>query len=362
MVLDFGVCKMDGVDTERLTGTGESIGTVAYMAPEQIRGAAKVDERADIYAFGVVVFEMLSGRLPHEGPSQMAILASKLEKSAARLKDCVRYEIPERLDDLVMQCLERDPRGRQPNVQDVLRQWRILARAEGFISGPSVPPPAVGLGEFASSKKPLTALEDEHPTEISKPNVMTPGIQSQVDMLLAGTSSDDESLPKTNDAPPEFNSMFPQGAPMSDAPMTTTGGEASAVKTGARYSAVGAIAGLLVLLCLFAFKFSRPDSKRVAATPATTTSTTTAQLPPPDPTVASSDPTVPVESLPTDPAPSQTISSDEMELPASSPATAPNVSKPRPVVRPRPRPQPAPQPAAAPAAASTPKITSQPRY
>ena len=56
MVLDFGVCKVDGVDTERLTATGESIGTVAYMAPEQIRGASAVDERADLYAFGVVVF------------------------------------------------------------------------------------------------------------------------------------------------------------------------------------------------------------------------------------------------------------------------------------------------------------------
>ncbi|MCW5833417.1 MAG: serine/threonine protein kinase, partial [Labilithrix sp.] len=101
MVLDFGVCKMDGVDAERLTGTGESIGTVAYMAPEQIRGAARVDERADLFAFGVLVFEMLSGRLPHEGPSQMAILASKLENAPARLKDCSRVAIPEGVDALV---------------------------------------------------------------------------------------------------------------------------------------------------------------------------------------------------------------------------------------------------------------------
>ncbi|MEA2753370.1 MAG: hypothetical protein QOI41_7513, partial [Myxococcales bacterium] len=112
MVLDFGVCKTDTVDSEHLTGTGESIGTVAYMAPEQIRGASKVDDRADLYAFGVLVFEMLCGRLPHDGPSQMAILASKLENDPARLRDCSRVPTPDGLDALVAKALVRDPKNR----------------------------------------------------------------------------------------------------------------------------------------------------------------------------------------------------------------------------------------------------------
>ncbi len=126
MVLDFGVCKTDTVDAEHLTGTGESIGTVAYMAPEQIRGASKVDDRADLYAFGVLVFEMLCGRLPHDGPSQMAILASKLENEPARLRDCARVPIPEGLDALVAKALVRDPKNRFASAQELLKAWRKL--------------------------------------------------------------------------------------------------------------------------------------------------------------------------------------------------------------------------------------------
>jgi serine/threonine-protein kinase len=141
MVLDFGVCKTDTVDTERLTGTGESIGTVAYMAPEQIRGASKVDDRADLYAFGVLVFEMLCGRLPHDGPSQMAILASKLENDPARLRDCSRVPTPDGLDALVGKALVRDPKQRFASAQELLKAWRKLG-APDVASAPALEPPA----------------------------------------------------------------------------------------------------------------------------------------------------------------------------------------------------------------------------
>jgi len=139
MVLDFGVCKTDTVDTERLTGTGESIGTVAYMAPEQIRGASKVDDRADLYAFGVLVFELVCARLPHDGPSQMAILASKLENAPARLRDCSRTPVPEGLDALVHKALARDPKQRFASAQELLKAWRKLGGAPLVAS---LPPPA----------------------------------------------------------------------------------------------------------------------------------------------------------------------------------------------------------------------------
>ena len=139
MVLDFGVCKTDTVDSEHLTGTGESIGTVAYMAPEQIRGASKVDDRADLYAFGVLVFEMVCARLPHDGPSQMAILASKLENSPARLRDCARVPTPVGLDALVDRALVRDPSARFASAQELLKAWRKLGAPE-VASAPSQPP------------------------------------------------------------------------------------------------------------------------------------------------------------------------------------------------------------------------------
>ena len=147
MVLDFGVCKLDTVDTEHLTGTGESIGTVAYMAPEQIRGASKVDDRADLYAFGVLVFEMLCGRLPHDGPSQMAILASKLENEPARLRDCSRVLTPDGLDGLVAKALVRDPKARFASAQELLKAWRKLGAPEVA----SAPAPSVRNGPPSSS-------------------------------------------------------------------------------------------------------------------------------------------------------------------------------------------------------------------
>jgi serine/threonine protein kinase len=180
MVLDFGVCKTDTVDTEHLTGTGESIGTVAYMAPEQIRGASKVDDRADLYAFGVLVFEMLCGRLPHDGPSQMAILASKLENDPARLRDCSRVPTPDGLDALVAKALVRDPKNRFASAQDLLKAWRKLG-APDVASAPSPPPLAddsahdphdapttvhVPIGEHAPTKHGDALIPVEaHPTQ-----------------------------------------------------------------------------------------------------------------------------------------------------------------------------------------------------
>jgi serine/threonine protein kinase len=180
MVLDFGVCKTDTVDTEHLTGTGESIGTVAYMAPEQIRGASKVDDRADLYAFGVLVFEMLCGRLPHDGPSQMAILASKLENDPARLRDCSRVPTPDGLDALVAKALVRDPKNRFASAQDLLKAWRKLG-APSVASAPSPPPLAddsahdphdapttvhVPIGEHAPTRHGEALIPVEaHPTQ-----------------------------------------------------------------------------------------------------------------------------------------------------------------------------------------------------
>jgi serine/threonine-protein kinase len=129
MVLDFGVCKLDSQDVEHLTTTGESLGTVAYMAPEQIRGASKVDERADIYSFAMVIFEALSGRLAHDASGQIAMIASKLERSARSLKDLAQVPVPPGLDLLVARALARRSADRFSNVHELLKAWRALGPA-----------------------------------------------------------------------------------------------------------------------------------------------------------------------------------------------------------------------------------------
>jgi serine/threonine-protein kinase len=125
-ILDFGVCKLDIADTEKLTMTGESVGTIAYMAPEQIRGASKVNERADLYSFAMVIYEMLSGRLAYDAQGQIALLASKLERSANPLRHAARVPIPAGLDVIIDTCLSRNPNDRYSSAAEVLSQWQAL--------------------------------------------------------------------------------------------------------------------------------------------------------------------------------------------------------------------------------------------
>jgi serine/threonine-protein kinase len=128
-ILDFGVCKLDVHDGESLTTTGEAVGTIAYMAPEQIRGASRVDERADLYGFAMVVFEALSGRLAYDASGSIALIACKLERTARSIRDLGRTPIPPGLDALLVRCLARQPANRPASALDLLREWRALGPA-----------------------------------------------------------------------------------------------------------------------------------------------------------------------------------------------------------------------------------------
>ena len=88
-ILDFGVSKMrsrQGRKSEpSLTAFDATLGSFAYMAPEQVRGSARVDERADLYALGAVAFRALTGRLPFEGQNALTLIALKLDREAPSL-------------------------------------------------------------------------------------------------------------------------------------------------------------------------------------------------------------------------------------------------------------------------------------
>ncbi len=237
-VLDFGVCKMDGLDHERLTGTGESIGTVAYMAPEQIRGAAKVDDRADLYAFGALVFEMLTGRLPHEGPSQMAILASKLEKPASRLADHVLVDIPQGLDALVAKTLARDPQDRFSSAQELLKAWRAVST--GQLTTPAIPFTAAVAEEIAA----LQPLHDA-PTRVVTP-----------------LSAPAPPIARPPSAPAPFEPFHTQTA------LTSPGTQTGQSRRTTRVALVLAACVMLVGLVVVGVSVARGPSSRTAPAPA----------------------------------------------------------------------------------------------
>ena len=122
-VLDFGLAKMGGAPAASGdesptfisdgTQAGVILGTAAYMAPEQAKGKP-VDQRADIYAFGVVLYEMVTGTRLHTGDSSTEVLASVIKEEPNWAK------VPSQLQRLLRRCLEKDPQKRLRHIGDVM--------------------------------------------------------------------------------------------------------------------------------------------------------------------------------------------------------------------------------------------------
>jgi serine/threonine-protein kinase len=152
-VTDFGIAKA-GIGGE-LTRTGTVVGTARYLAPEQLRGEP-VDARTDIYALGLVLFEMLAGDLPFHGDTEMAISLARLSTPPASIRT-VRPDLPPTLAHLVMACLALDPADRPPSaavVAEVLSgrgraspaEPRRAERPRAVVPAPPEPAPVPARG------------------------------------------------------------------------------------------------------------------------------------------------------------------------------------------------------------------------
>ncbi len=138
-VLDFGLCKPMG-DSEMLTTPGGMLGSPAYMAPEQIIGVSDIDPRTDIWALGVLAFELFSGKRPFQGRGPDLIHAV-LKDPIPRLRDLLPGIDPD-LDEVVAGCIVRDRNQRFMHASDVLSRLELLAdRADG--NAPREPMPSV---------------------------------------------------------------------------------------------------------------------------------------------------------------------------------------------------------------------------
>ncbi|HEY4396597.1 MAG TPA: protein kinase [Acidimicrobiia bacterium] len=134
-VTDFGIAKAAGGDD--LTRTGMVVGTARYLAPEQVNGHA-VDGRADVYALGLILYEMLAGSAPFGGDSDMATAVARLTNAPEPIRTA-RPDVSRHLEDVVARSLARDPEYRYQSAQalkDALKPGGDVAP-----TGPLTPPP-----------------------------------------------------------------------------------------------------------------------------------------------------------------------------------------------------------------------------
>src|SRR5262245_32071166 len=117
-VLDFGISKISlhGVSTR----TGDIMGSPAYMAPEQMESTRSVDQRADVWSLGVVLYQLLAGRAPFHGDN-LPLLCMHVVNDDPEPMSAVRGDLPDGLEDVVMRCLQKEPDQRYPDVGELAR-------------------------------------------------------------------------------------------------------------------------------------------------------------------------------------------------------------------------------------------------
>src|SRR5262245_60474785 len=121
-ILDFGLAKF--ADALQLTVPGSTIGTVAYMSPEQARGE-EADARSDVWALGIVMYEMLTGSVPFRGTYQEATFYAIKNEPLPSLR-AARPDVPEALERIVMKALEKDPEKRFQSAREPARELKLL--------------------------------------------------------------------------------------------------------------------------------------------------------------------------------------------------------------------------------------------
>ncbi len=151
-VVDFGVSKVTLPDEATMTVTGSAIGSPAYMSPEQARGLSGLDARTDVWALGVVLYQMLAGRLPFGGATPYAVVGEILHGDIPRLSAAVPAIDP-LIDDLIARCLERDRDRRVASVADAGAVLERVLRSDSV--------ELVAAPRSAAAQSPIVALSDD---------------------------------------------------------------------------------------------------------------------------------------------------------------------------------------------------------
>jgi len=144
-VLDFGIARFVEADegAQQLTAEGAVVGTPAYMSPEQATGAPP-DFRTDLYSLGIMLFEMATGAVPFDAPTTVSLMVKHVQEAPPRPSEMVPNHIPPALEQLILQCLEKDPKARPSSSEEVVRRLEACLphRAPGALAAETRRSPA----------------------------------------------------------------------------------------------------------------------------------------------------------------------------------------------------------------------------
>jgi tRNA A-37 threonylcarbamoyl transferase component Bud32/CheY-like chemotaxis protein len=166
---DFGLTKrLDGTHAQ-LTRIGDVVGTIHYVAPEQIEGR-KVSARSDVYSLGCLFFHCLAGQVPFAMETDVAVIYAHLSEQPPKLSE-LRPELPEGLDAVMAKALDKSPDRRFPSCGDMISAARAVIDAAGPLSE-TIPPRSTGLGGLA----PTTAEVRDAAEAARRPRVLLGGL------------------------------------------------------------------------------------------------------------------------------------------------------------------------------------------
>jgi serine/threonine protein kinase len=325
-VLDFGLAKLANASSDKLTASGLIVGTPAYMAPEQARGDEKVDARVDLYALGVLLHEMISGRQPFVAENPTALLYKQVWDPPPTLSECCPGRtIPPELEQIVLSLLAKNPEERPATAAIVrARLLEIFRKRSGELT--SIPPPT----PTAVTPVAQTLIESAPDLGSSKPPGRPPGdslFESPPQSTLAQAASAARTTPGANGR--TFDSEIAAGVP-------TQAKKRWLLPVGLTLAVLTALGGWFALTHGFTGantspqRFPAPIATPSPAAPEPPPFATPIPVPPPAPLPAAAAAPVAAQSAP---ATTPSVPAAPVEKPEPAPALLrpPSISRPAPI-------------------------------
>ena len=314
-VLDFGIAKSSNPfgDTggHNLTSTKSMLGSPLYMSPEQLRSAKNVDARADIWAIGVILYELLTGTVPFNGETLGELFIAILEQPPPPVSS-KRPDVPQVLSDAVMRCLQRNIDYRFANVAELAQAIASCAPPRSFVSVERISQ-ALGLPKPSGVMPTAGAMPDPRgpmPSYGGQPNAFS-------------SSQSGQHPPQMSSSYSGSHQLSPQGgtqllAAQTNSAWGNTGGVAAVPKSKAPLIAIAAVGALAFLgIAGGGGWYALHRSAAAAAQPPTT-----AEAPKTDPTTtAKTDPTTAKTETAPPPSATQAASAEPTATTASNTST-----------------------------------------